>query len=90
MRMQTKMFTGMIFFRYRPNGQSALGTPINIFFRQCKCFDLNFDGFSKNHACVVKHGQKETIQMSNFVKVPKIVEGEVAEVTEDVAHNQDV
>ena len=28
--------------------------------------------------------------MSNFVKVPKIVEGEVAEVTEDVAHNQDV
>ena len=54
------------------------------------CFDWNFDGFSKNHAYVVKHGQKETIQMSNFVKVPKIVEGEVAEVTEDVAHKQDV
>ena len=28
--------------------------------------------------------------MLNFVKVPKIVEGEVAEVMEAVAHNQDV
>ena len=88
--MQTKMFTGMIFFRYRPNGQSALGTPINILLDSANVLIWIFDGFSKNHACVVKHGQKETIQMSNFVKVPKIVEVEVAEVTEDVAHNQDV